>query len=155
MGALERLAPGPARDVHLPLLLLADDLAARYLHEGDLWIHDHGAGVVLTVPFDEPATVELRNVAVAPDRQGTGIGRAMLAAVCDALAEQGWRRAVVGTGTADPRTYVFYQRCGFRPWRVERDVFTPERGYDPAELVEPNGLVHRDMLWFDRDLSRP
>lgn len=25
-----------------------------------------------------------------------------------------------------------------------------ERGYDPARLVEPNGLVHLDMIWFDR-----
>lgn len=152
MAALQLLGPGHGREAHLPVLLLADDVAARYLHDGDLWVYDDGNGVVLTVPYDEPGTVELRNVAVAADRQGRGIGKAMIAAVLDALRVQGHRRAVVGTGTADPRTYVFYQLCGFRPWRVERDVFTEAHGYDPAELVEPNGLVHRDMLWFDRDL---
>lgn len=35
---------------------------------------------------------------------------------------------------------------------VERDVFTPENGYDPELLREPNGLVHLDVLWFDVDL---
>jgi GNAT superfamily N-acetyltransferase len=156
MATLDLVEAGRDRLAHLPLLLLADDIAASYLQEGDLWVYDGGVGAVLSVPSDdEPDTVELRNVAVAEDRQGRGVGRAMIAAVLGALARQGHRRAVVGTGTADPRTYVVYQVCGFRPWRIERDVFTEERGYDPAELVEANGLVHRDMLWFDTDLVRP
>lgn len=153
MSALARLAPGPERREHLPTLLLADDVAERYLDDGDLWVVEGGSGLVLTVPAeDEPGTVELRNVAVREDRQGQGLGLTMVAAVVDALRAEGWRRAVVGTGTADPVTYVFYQRCGFRPHHVERDVFTPENGYDPGELREPNGLTHRDMLWFDLDL---
>jgi GNAT superfamily N-acetyltransferase len=147
-----KIDPGPGRQPYLPLLLLADDIAATYIDDGDLRVYGGGAGVVLTVPAGETGVIELRNVAVAGSEQGKGIGRAMLAAVVDALREQGWRRAIVGTGTADPRTYIFYQRCGFRPWRIERDVFTPERGYDPASLVEPNGLVHRDMIWFDLEL---
>ena len=152
MAELVLVPPGERRP-HLPVLLLADDVAEQYLDQGDLWAFAHGAGVVLTLPAPEPGTVELRNVAVREDRQGQGIGMAMVAAVIDAVRAQGWARAVVGTGTADPATYVFYQRCGFRPHHVERDVFTPERGYDPDKLREPNGLVHRDMLWFDMELS--
>lgn len=155
---LRPVPPGPERQELLPLLLLADDVAERYLDDGDLWAFaEPGAppvGVVLTLPAEgEPGTVELRNVAVAEGQQGRGVGRAMVAAVVDALRVQGWRRAVVGTGTADPVTYVFYQRCGFRPHHVERDVFTVENGYDPAELREPNGLTHLDMLWFDMALD--
>jgi GNAT superfamily N-acetyltransferase len=152
MVALARIPAGSGRSEHLPTLLLADDVAASYLDEGDLWVADGGAGVVLAVPGHEPGSVELRNVAVREDQQGRGLGLAMVRALFDELRAQGWRRAVVGTGTADPRTYVFYQRCGFRPHHVERDVFTPERGYDPEQLREPNGLTHRDMLWFDIDL---
>lgn len=152
MVELARVPPGERRR-YLPVLLLADDVAERYLDEGDLWAVDHGAGVVLTVPSDEPGTVELRNVAVREDRQGQGLGLEMVAAVIEALRADGWSRAVVGTGTADPVTYTFYQRCGFRPHHVERDVFTRERGYDPEQLREPNGLTHLDMLWFDMDLS--
>lgn len=155
---LRRVPPGPDRRALLPLLLLADDVAARYLDAGDLWVvadpsGDAAVGAVLTVPVPgEPDVVELRSVAVAEAHQGRGTGRAMLAALVDALRAQGWRRAVVATGTADPRTYVFYQRCGFRPHHVERDVFTVENGYDPARLREPNGLVHLDVLWLDQEL---
>ncbi len=160
---LELLAPGPARHALLPILRLADDLAVGYVDDGDLWVYgdDTADGVVLTLPYGAdgrwpidlfgPRSVELRNVAVRDGRQGQGVGRAMVEAVVGALVEQGrWVRAVVGTGTADPTTYVFYQRCGFRPHHVLRDVFTPENGYDPERLREDNGLVHRDMLWFDR-----
>lgn len=154
---LRLVPPGPERRSLLPLLLLADDVAERYLDDGDLWafraVGEPVAGVVLTVPAEDDAgTVELRNVAVAEERQGQGLGRAMVAAVLVALRTQGWERAVVGTGTADPATYVFYQRCGFRPHHVQRDVFTVENGYDPAQLQEANGLTHLDMLWFDVDL---
>jgi hypothetical protein len=34
--------------------------------------------------------------------------------------------------------------------RIERDMFTAERGYEPGELL--NGLPHRDMVWFDLGL---
>ena len=163
---LESVPPGAARHALLPLLLLADDLAPSYVDHGDLWAFgDEGsvAGVVLTLPYGAdgrwpadrfgPGTVELRNVAVRDDQQGRGVGRAMVGAVIDALRAQGrWSRAVVGTGTADPVTYVFYQRCGFRPHHVLRDVFTEENGYDPSRLREDNGLTHRDMLWLDKEL---
>jgi GNAT superfamily N-acetyltransferase len=162
---LESVPPGPARHALLPILRLADDLADSYVDLGDLWVYgDQTAeGVVLTIPYGAdgrwppeafgPGTVELRNVAVRADQQGQGVGRAMVEAVVGALRGDGrWTRAVVGTGTADPVTYVFYQRCGFRPHHVLRDVFTVENGYDPELLLEDNGLTHRDMLWFDLEL---
>jgi hypothetical protein len=37
-------------------------------------------------------------------------------------------------------------------WKVERDFFSPERGY-PIGLEE-NGILVRDMLWLDQNLSR-
>ena len=162
---LESVPPGPARHALLPILRLADDLAESYVDLGDLWVYgeDTADGVVLTLPYGDdgrwpaeafgPGAVELRNVAVREDVQGQGVGRAMIDEVLRALRADGrWASAVVGTGTADPVTYVFYQRCGFRPHHVLRDVFTVENGYDPDLLREDNGLVHRDMLWFDQQL---
>lgn len=167
---LESIPRGPARYALLPILLLADDVAPEYVDDGDLWAWGDGdqgddvvVGVVLTLPYGAdrrfprdafgPRSVELRNVAVREEHQGRGLGLAMVSAVVDALrAQQRWDRAVVGTGTADPLTYVFYQRCGFRPHHVLRDAFTRERGYDPDRLREDNGLTHLDMLWFDLDL---
>ena len=59
--------------------------------------------------------------------------------------------AVVGTASSGVRQLAFYQRCGFRLTRVERDFFTVDKGY-PADLRE-NRIPIRDMVWMDRDLS--
>ena len=67
------------------------------------------------------------------------------------LRARGTRRVVVGTSNAGIGQIAFYQKAGFRLWRIERDYFTPEKGYDPDE--RENGLPHRDMVWFDQELD--
>jgi hypothetical protein len=46
---------------------------------------------------------------------------------------------------------AFYQKAGFRLWRIERDFFSPERGY--PEGIEENGIPLRDMVWMERELG--
>jgi ribosomal protein S18 acetylase RimI-like enzyme len=93
---------------------------------------------------------ELRAVAVAAPEQGSGLGTRMIDAVLGLLRSRGVRRVVVGTASSGVRQLAFYQRCGFRLTHVERDFFTPERGY-PAGISE-NGIPTRDMVWMDREL---
>jgi hypothetical protein len=45
---------------------------------------------------------------------------------------------------------AFYQKAGFRLWRIERDVFTTARGY--PEGIEENGIPLRDMVWMEQEL---
>lgn len=155
---LRRVAAGEDREAYLPLLLLADEPEPLrgYLNVGDLYVlHDEAGeplGVTLTLPYgQEPVTVELRNVAVALGQHNRGLGKRMLAAVLADLRARGIRRAVVGTSNAGIGQIAFYQKTGFRLWRIERDYFTAEKGYDPEE--RENGLAHRDMVWFDQDLG--
>jgi GNAT superfamily N-acetyltransferase len=147
--------PGPARDAWIPLLELADEPAPlrAYVHDGELFgvLDDAGeplaAVLVITV---EPEVAELRAVAVAERAQGQGVGSRILEAVLDELRRRGTRTAVVGTASSGTRQLAFYQRCGFRLSHVERDFFTPEKGY-PADISE-NGIATRDMVWMDRTL---
>ncbi len=155
---LERVPPGPGRGAYLPLLLLADESGPlrSYVQEGELYAllgEDGGPlGVTLVLPYgDEPATVELKAVAVDQSEHNRGLGRQMLAGVLADLRSRGVRRAIVGTSNAGIGQIAFYQKAGFRLWRIERDYFTPEKGYDPEE--RENGLPHRDMVWFDRELT--
>jgi ribosomal protein S18 acetylase RimI-like enzyme len=92
----------------------------------------------------------LRAVAIDEQYHRRGLGRQMLDRVLDDLRQRGIKRAVVGTSNAGIGEIAFYQKAGFRLWRIERDVFTAERGYDPEARL--NGLPHRDMVWFEQEL---
>lgn len=156
ISSLAKIAPGAARERFLPLLLLADDSEQQvrsYMQQGTLYTYDHDgtgvAGIVLAIP--ETDATELKAVAVAAELHGRGVGSAMLRAVIADLRTSGVRRLVVGTGNSGIGQLAFYQKAGFRLWKIERDFFSPERGY-PADLEE-NGIPLRDMVWMDQQLD--
>jgi ribosomal protein S18 acetylase RimI-like enzyme len=138
------------------LLELADEPEPlrAYVDRGTLFgvVDDGGApsAAVLVIGLDRD-TAELRAVAVAESVQGQGLGSALVTEVCERLRTRGVRRVVVGTATSGVRQLAFYQRLGFRLTHVERDFFTPAKGY-PADLSE-NGIPTRDMAWMDRELA--
>ena len=157
--------PGPDREPLLPLLYLADSAEEHvraHLGDGTLYsLVDDGdvggasvIGAVQCVPRpDDPAaagTVELTLVAVAEEHQGKGVGQRMLALVLDELRRAGFVRAIVGTSNAGIGEIAYYQKCGFRLLSIERDYFDEARGYDGTE--SENGIVHRDLVWFDQSL---
>jgi ribosomal protein S18 acetylase RimI-like enzyme len=154
---LKSVAAGAEREQLLPLLLLADESLEQvrsYVQRGDLFAFSDrngvAVGIVLTIP-EADGSVELKAVAVDAARQNLGIGRRMLAAVIEELRRRGVRRAVVGTANAGIGQLAYYQKAGFRLLRIERDFFSPTRGY-PA-VMEDNGIRLRDMVWMDLDLS--
>jgi ribosomal protein S18 acetylase RimI-like enzyme len=136
--------------------LLADESLQQvrsYMQRGELYAFvgrdEVAVGIVLTIPAQQGG-VELVSVAVETSQQNRGIGRRMLAAVLDELRRRGVRRAVVGTANAGIGQLAYYQKAGFRLLRIERDFFSPARGY-PA-VMEDNGIRLRDMVWMDLDL---
>src|SRR3954447_9775574 len=152
-----RIVPaGSDRDAYLPLLLLADDSESEvrgYYQMGDLYALDDETrgplGMILTIPKPD-GSVELKAVAVDAALHGQGIGKRMLAAVLADLKARGVKHVVVGTGNAGIGVLAYYQKAGFRLWMIERDFFSPARGY-PVGLKE-NGILLRDMVWMDQEL---
>ena len=156
---LERIPSGPERERFIALLLLADESETQvrgYLQTGTLYTFapaaqpDAPAGIVLTTP-PAAGVVELKAVAVEPRCQRQGLGLRMVRAVLDDLRAHGAERAIVGTGNAGIGQLAFYQRAGFRLLRIERDFFTPARGY--PEWMEEGGIRLRDMVWMDQLLA--
>jgi len=100
----------------LDLILLADeqeDMIDRYLDRGDLFVMNaDGTTVSVCVVTDEGGGIcEVQNLAVHPNWQRHGFGRAML----DHVAAYYQGRAttlLVGTGDS-PLTLPFYESCGF------------------------------------------
>jgi len=75
----------------------------------------------------------------------------MLALVLADLRAAGVRRVTVGTSSSAIGPLAFYQKAGFRFWKIERDFFNPARGY-LADTTE-NGIPVRDMVWMDQELA--
>jgi ribosomal protein S18 acetylase RimI-like enzyme len=137
-------------------LHLAEDSESQLeaaIDEGVMYValddENRDIGVVLALAHS-PGEIELRYVAVAEAHQRKGIGKAMLAHVTEASRASKAERLLVGTSSADTGNLDFYQRCGFRLHSIERDYFSPARGYPPAFVL--NGLPAVDMVWMDMHL---
>jgi ribosomal protein S18 acetylase RimI-like enzyme len=150
--------PPDDRDRFMPLLLLADESEQQvrsYMRSGELYAFHtsdapgHAAGVVLVIDVQD--AVELKAVAVRAESQGRGVGREMLRAVLDDLRARGVKRVIVGTANAGIGQLAYYQKAGFRLLRIERDFFSPARGYPPH--MEDSGIPLRDMVWMDQELQ--
>ncbi len=125
---------------------------ARYLQLGDVLVACIGHEVIGHVQLMRRSgdDTEIVNMAVRPDAQGSGVGRALVEAAADHAHAAGANRLIVGTAAAGIGQLRFYQRVGFRMYAVERDVFTTANGYPPG-LIE-NGIPVRDRVWLDRPL---
>jgi len=135
---------------------LAEDSALAldaYLRLGTVFvarIGDDVIGHLQLVPGEPADCVELKNMAVQPEYQGHGVGRALVDAAVRHAAEAGRSTMVVATATADTGNLRFYQRVGFRMTSVEPDAFTPATGY--PEPIDIDGIELRDRVWFSRTI---
>ena len=135
----------------LPLLLLGDeqeDMIERYLDRGTLWtLVDGGVLQAVCVVTEEGGgDFEIKNLAVAPESQRQGYGRAMVEEVARRCRGRG-RRLLAGTGDS-PLTVPFYEACGFRESHRVRDFVT--ENYDHP--IYEAGRRLTDMVIFVRDL---
>lgn len=108
------------REIHenkkqfLPLLLLADEqenMIDRYLERGTMYVLEDGGVKAECVVTDEGGGIlELKNLAVEPEAQGKGYGKALI----DFLVRQyAGCYALLQVGTGDsPLTVPFYEKCG-------------------------------------------
>jgi GNAT superfamily N-acetyltransferase len=137
-----RIVPvGPGRDAYLPLLYLTDGSVAQVhscYQTGRFYALDDRDGsllaIVLAVSEPDGCSVELKTVAVDTRLHGNGIGTRLVAAALDDLRQGGMARVIVGTSSSNIGPLAFYQKSGFRFWKMERDFFTPARGYPEGEL---------------------
>jgi GNAT superfamily N-acetyltransferase len=106
-----------------PGALAALDPAPRTRHwrEGirsgwTVLVADDGSGFVSVGPArdaDEPELGELYAIYVTPERWGTGVGRALMAAALEALRDGDFSEAVLWVLEDNPRARRFYERAGW------------------------------------------
>jgi GNAT superfamily N-acetyltransferase len=144
---------GP-RDELADLFALADDSLAAiesYHNLGRILVARYRETIIghLQLVYGSGGGVELKSLAVREDRQGQGVGRRLVDHAVATCRDAGYSVLRVSTATADTRVLRFYQLAGFRMLRVERDAFTPKRGY---ESIDVDGIPLRDRVWLSLDL---
>jgi len=145
-----------SREAIRPLFELAEDSKAQldeYLDQGRVLLAIRGSTVVghlQLVPTTRPGRIELKNMAVLPEEQGSGIGRSLVVAATLRCATDGWSEMVAGTAAADIGNLRFSQRVGFGMLSIDRDAFTAMPGYPDPVVID--GIALRDRVWLERDL---
>ena len=138
------------KDRFLELLLLGDeqeDMIARYLGRGELFaLYDPDLRGVCVITDEGGGVFELKNLAVPPQYQRRGYGRALVDFCLARFAGRG-HTLLVGTGDS-PLTVPFYLSCGFVPSHRIADFFLTH--YDHP--IFEGGVQLRDMVYFKRPL---
>ncbi|MCI8594657.1 MAG: GNAT family N-acetyltransferase [Oscillospiraceae bacterium] len=134
---------------YLPLLLLADeqeDMIDRYLERGGFYVMEDGgsAAAVCVVTDEGDGVLELKNIAVAPEYQRKGLGKALINFLLERY-RGAYHTMQVGTGDS-PLTVPFYEACGFRRFRTVPNFFTEH--YDHP--IFEGGVQLRDMVYLKR-----
>ncbi len=150
MVTLEKIES--SRERFMPLLLEADEaevVVRAYIDEGDLYAVMSDAvevGVVLFIRDGDD--LEIKNLALAPEHRGRGIGTAVLGAATDLARRTGASRLIVGTSDSTPGTIRFYERAGFRRYGVREGFFDAY-----PEPIWTDGVRARDMVMLEIPLA--
>ena len=101
---------------------------------------------VIVVTDEGEGVLEIKNLAVSPDAQKRGYGRAMIDFVARQHAGR-YHTLLVGTGDS-PFTVPFYEKCGFVRSHAVKDFFA--ENYDHP-IIE-GGVLLRDMIYLKKPI---
>lgn len=132
----------------LPLLLLADeqeDMIDRYLERGTMYVLEDGGVKAECVVTDEGGGIlELKNLAVEPESQRKGYGKALIDFL---VCKYKGRYSVLQVGTGDsPLTIPFYEKCGFVRFHKIENFFTDNYDHPIYEC----GVQLTDMIYLQK-----
>lgn len=133
---------------YLDLLLLADeqeDMVDKYLYRGEMFVlNDDGVKAECVVTRETDDVYELKNIAVKPDCQRKGYGKALIEFLSSYY--QDCRTLLVGTGDI-PSILNFYRKCGFTVSHRIKNFFTDNYNHPMFE----NGIQLVDMIYLKKD----
>lgn len=134
----------------ISLLLLADEqesMVDHYLEKGTMYVLEDGNVKAECVVTDEGNEIlEIKNIAVDPENQGKGYGKALIDFLASKYADE-YSILQVGTGDS-PLTIPFYEKCGFVRSHNIPNFFTDN--YDHP--IYEGGVQLIDMIYLQRCL---
>jgi len=143
-------------DYPYDLLLLADETIEginKYLFNSEVYVAkriDNGLSIgVFCLRHINADTVEIMNIAVSEQYQGTGIGSLLLAESFKIAKEQGYKEVILGTADCGIKQIRFYEKNGFVKYDIKKNYFTDI--YDTP--IYENGVQLKDMVMLKKRLG--
>lgn len=124
-----------------------EDMIDRYIDSGIMYVLDDDGIKCECVVMDEGnGVLEIKNLAVYPECQRKGYGRAMIDFIA---ARYKGQFSVLQVGTGDsPLTVPFYEKCGFARSHCVKNFFTENYDHPIFEC----GIQLVDMVYLRRKL---
>lgn len=118
------------------------DMTTEYGHFGGLW---RGLLLDLLERESEPDVLLMDGIFVSEMARGSGIGTALLEAICDEALQRGLSRVRLDVIDTNPRARGLYERFGFQAVaREETGIFKHLFGFSSATRMEKQ-LLPRDL----------
>ena len=135
---------------YMDLLFLADeqeDMIYRYLEKGIMYVlDDNGVKAECVVTDEGNRILEIKNIAVKPEYQGYGYGKALIDFL---IRRYTGKYSVMQVGTGDSAlTVPFYEKCGFTRSHCIPNFFINH--YDHP--IFEGGIQLIDMIYLQRRL---
>ncbi len=135
---------------YINLLLLADeqeDMIDSYLEKGTMYVlDDNGVKAECVITNEGNNVLEIKNIAVLPEYQGMGYGKALIEFVAKKYSN---RYSILQVGTGDsPLTIPFYEKCGFIKSHIIENFFIDNYNNPIIEC----GKQLKDMIYLKRKI---
>ncbi len=136
------------------LLLLSDDTKEaidKNLNNGELFLAEINDNIIAAfiLKIIEKETIEIKNIAVLEDYQGSGVGTILLKYIISISAQRGFKNLIVGTCDLCTKEIEFYKKSGFNITNTRKNFFI-DNYKDP---IYENGIQIKDMIMLSVDLS--
>lgn len=92
---------------------MSEDYASR-IAAGEAFVLDDGGAILgIAILIDQPPALMIDNIAIAPNAQGKGLGRAILAHAERTARDKGHKTLRLYTNVAMTRNIAIYRKAGF------------------------------------------
>jgi aminoglycoside 6'-N-acetyltransferase I len=144
------------KDEKIPydLLLIADETLEainKYIFGADIYVLEQEKRIIAIYVLQSLTRneVEIKNIAVATDYQGQGIGKILLKDAAHKAKRKGFKTIIIGTGDAAVRQLHLYQKEGFEVFDVKKSFFIDNY----PEPIYENGIQLKHMIMLKKELK--
>lgn len=136
------------------LLLLADETVEsinRYIFDSEIFVLEQNCEAIAVYAMQKlnADEAEIKNIAVAPDFQGRGLGKLLLNNATNRAKVQGFKAILIGTGDVATKQLALYQKVGFKKFGVRKNFFVENF---PEPIFE-GGVQLKDMVVLKKELT--